>query len=88
MEKFPSQKTAEEIQAEIAEIDREIIASEDPLHLSDISANNELGTSLEESGLEEESNERDFAQEAAKIKHLRDRKQELQNQLNRLQEAA
>lgn len=88
MEKFPQPLSPEEIQARIAELDREIIALTTTSHLSEVPMKNELGSSLEESGLEEESNFNDFSKEEARVKHLREEKAELQSRLESLAKAA
>jgi|GEM_PF-6715507 len=87
MEEAPKSLTAEQIQARIADLDRQIIEDESPSRLAAIAAENDLGTTQDDTSQEEELNDARFAQARAKIEHLRAEKQELQSQLDNLQKA-
>jgi len=87
-ENNPTPLTPDEIRTRIAELDREIIALTSTSHLSEVPKKNELGSSLEEGGIEGELNFNDFSAEEGRVKHLRDEKAALQARLDSLSQAA
>lgn len=80
--KKPEVMTIKQIRERIGQIDASIIALEG--RLNKIPGENELGTSLEDDGLEGEANAVSFGFAANEIGELRKEKQELEEKLERL----